>query len=79
MNIPREYDDEAGRLRTHPVLLPKEDVAGTMTAANQNILKETNGKVSFAPTVSFAQRKSLIQKVRKIPKSQRTKTKSMPQ
>ena len=79
MNVPKEYDDKAERLQTHPILLPKEDVPGTMSATDKAVLKKTKGKVSFAPCVSFAQQKSLRQRVRKMPKSQRIKTKLMPQ
>ena len=69
MNVPKDYDDAAERMSTHPLLLPKEDVPGTVPAADKAVLENTNGKVYFAPNISFAQRKSLRQKVRRIPKS----------
>ena len=79
MDVPKDYDDEAERLSTHSLLRSNEDVPGTMTAADKTVLKKTNDKVSFAPCVSFVQRKSLKQPVRRTPKTQGTKTKSMPQ
>ena len=77
MNVPKEYDDEEERPRTHPLLLPKEDIPGTMTATDKVVLKKTNDKILFAPNVSFAQRKPLRRSVRRIPKPQGTKKKSV--
>ena len=34
MNVPEDYDDEAERLRTHPLLLPKEDDPTTLSTAD---------------------------------------------
>ena len=74
MNVPKDYDDAAERMSTHPLLLPKEDVPGTVPAADKTVLKKTNNKISFAKNVSFTQQKSLRTLVHRIPK-----TMSMPQ
>ena len=50
MNIPKEYDDEAGRLLTHPLLLPKEDISGIMSAAdNRGSTELTLTRYSYVP------------------------------
>ena len=56
MNVSKEYDDEVERLSTHPILLPKEDAPGTISAAEKAVLKKTNDKISFAPSMSLVQK-----------------------
>ena len=73
MNVPKVCYDEVERLSAHPLLLLKEDITGTVSAADKAVMKKTNDKISFAQNVSFTQRKSLRTTVRRIPK-----TKSMP-
>ena len=60
MNVPKDYDDAAERISTHPLLLPKEDVPGTVPAADKTVLKKTDDKIPFAPHVFFV-RKLLIE------------------
>ena len=79
MNVPKEYDDDVECLIIHPLLLPKEDVPGIMTAADKVILKKTNDKIYFAPDVSFVQQTSLTPQIPRIKKIQGTRKKSMPQ
>ena len=67
-DIPKEYDDEAECLLTHPLLLLKEDVQGIMSTADKAVLGKTHDRLSFALHVSFAH---------KTPTE--TETKSMPQ
>ena len=56
MNVPKQYNDEAERLWTHPLLLPKEDVPCTIYVADKAVLDKTNDKISFMPRVLFAQK-----------------------
>ena len=79
MNVPMNYDDEAERLLTHPLLLPKEDKSETMSTADKNVLKKTTNNISFAPNVKFTQRTLLRPKVPRINEEQETRQKSMPQ
>ena len=51
MNAPQDYDDDAERLRTHPLLLPKqEEKSEEMSTEDKNVLKKTTNKIVFAPT-----------------------------
>ena len=51
MNAPQDYDDDAERLRTHPLLLPKqEEESEEMSTEDKNVLKKTTNKIVFAPT-----------------------------
>ena len=51
MNIPQDYDDDAERLRTHPLPLPKqEEESEEMSTEDKNVLKKTTNKIVFAPT-----------------------------
>ena len=43
MNIPKDYDDEAERLLAHPLLLPNEDISGTITASHKAVLQFGDG------------------------------------
>ena len=52
MIVPTYYDDDAERLRTHPILLPKEDDSKTSSTADKNVLKKTTDDISFAPDIS---------------------------
>ena len=66
MNVPMNYDDEAERLLTHPLLPPKEDKPGTMSTADKIVLKKTTINISFAPDVKFVQWTLLILDVPRI-------------
>ena len=70
MNVPTDYDDEAERLRMHPLLLPKEDEAKPLSTAEKNVLKKTTNNISFAPDVKFTQRTILRPNVPRINKEQ---------
>ena len=59
MNVPTDYDDEAERLCTHPLLLPKDDDSEGLSNADKNVLKKTTNNISFAPDVKFTQQKLL--------------------
>ena len=58
MNVRKEYNNEAERILTPPLLLLHEDVTGTISGADKAVLKKTNDKITFAPRVSFAQKPS---------------------
>ena len=79
MNVPMDYDDDAERLRTHPLLLPKEDKSETMSTADKHVLKKTTNNFSFAPDVKLTQRILLRPKVPRLNKEQEARQKSMPQ
>ena len=68
MNVPQDYDDEAERLRTHPLLLPKEDDSTKLSTADKNVLNKTTNNSSFAPDVKFTQRTLLRSNVQRINK-----------
>ena len=53
MNVPQDYDDEAERLRTHPLLLPKEDDSTKLSTVDKNVLNKTSTNISFAPDDKF--------------------------
>ena len=59
MNVPTDYDDEAERLRTHPLLLHKEDDSKELSEVDKNVLKKATNNTSFAPNVKFTQQKLL--------------------
>ena len=44
MNVPQDYDDEAERLRTHPLLLPNEDDSTTLSTVDITVLNKTTNK-----------------------------------
>ena len=77
MNVPTDYDDEAERLRTHPLLLPKEDDSKELSEADKNVLKKTTNNISFTPDVKFTQRTTLRRYVQRINKEQNTRQESM--
>ena len=79
MNVPEDYDDEAERLRTHPLLLPKEDDSTTLSTADITVLNKTTNKISFAPDVKFTQRTLLRPIVPRIKKQQNGRQKSVRQ
>ena len=68
MNVPSDYDDEAERLRTHPLLLPKEEDSKELSEADKHVLKNTTNNISFAPAVKFTQQTLLRPHVPKIVK-----------
>ena len=70
MNVPQDYDDEAERLRTHPLLLPKEDDSTKLSTADTNVLNKTTNKISFAPDVKFTQQILIRPNVPRINKEQ---------
>ena len=78
MNVPKDYDDDAERLRTHPLLLPKEDNSGELSTENKNVLKKTTNNISLALDVKFIQRTLLRPQVLK-PQMKEMGQKSMPQ
>ena len=43
MGIPENYDDEAERIRTHPMLLPKSKEAGVVPARDLQVLSKALG------------------------------------
>ena len=47
MNVPIDYNDDAERLFTHPLLLPKEDKPGTMSTAEKNCIKKYDQQYFF--------------------------------
>ena len=53
MNVPKEYDGEAERLLTHPLLLPKQDIPNIITKPDKAALKKTNDTISLARRVFF--------------------------
>ena len=55
MNVPTDYDDNAERLRTHPLLLPKEDDSKRLSTADKNFLKKMTNHIYFALDVKFTQ------------------------
>ena len=79
MNVPRDYDDEAERLRTHPLLLPKEDESKGLSTVDKNVLKKTTNNNSFAPDVKFTHRTLIRPNVPRINKKQNTRQKSVRQ
>ena len=79
MNVPQDYDDEAERLRTHPLLLPKEDDSTKLSTAVIIVLNKTTNKTSFAPDVKFTQRTLLRPNVPRINKQQNVRQKSVRQ
>ena len=56
MNVPQDYDDEAERLRTHHLLLPKDDDSTKLSTADIIVLNKTTNKIAFAPDVKLTQR-----------------------
>ena len=70
MNVPQDYDDEAERIRTHPLLLTKEDDSKKFSTADKNVLKKTTINISFALDVKFTQRTLLRPKVPRLNKEQ---------
>ena len=79
MHAPMDYDDDAERLRTHLLLLLKEDKSETMSTADKNFPKKTTNNISLAPNVKFTQRTLLRPNVPRINKEQGTRQKLMPQ
>ena len=79
MNVPPDYDDGAERLRTHPLLLPKEDDSTKLSTADTNVLNMATNKISFAPDVKFTQQTLLRPNVPRINKQQNVKQKSVRQ
>ena len=79
MNVPINYEGEAEHLRTHPLLLPKEDKSEKMSTADKNVLKKTTNNISFAPNVKFTQQTLLRPNVPRINKKQNTRQKSVRQ
>ena len=79
MDVPQDYDNEAERLRTHPLLLPKEDDSTKLSTANKNVLNKTTNNVSFVPDVKFTQRTPLRPNVPRINKEKNTRQKSVQQ
>ena len=73
MRVSKVCYDDVERLSTPSLLLLKEDITGTLLAADKAVMKKTNNKIYFAQNISFTQRKSLRTTVRRI-----SKTKSMP-
>ena len=56
INVPQDYDDDAERLRTHPLLLPKqEEETEELSTEEKNVLKKTTNNISFSPNVKFAE------------------------
>ena len=60
MGIPENYDDEAGRVRTHSLLLPKPGEAGVVPSADLQVLAKALGvkggdHEESTPTVTPAQ------------------------
>ena len=55
MNVPQDYDDDAERLRTHPLLLPKQEETEEMPTEDKNVLKKTTKNISFSPSVKFTE------------------------
>ena len=56
MNIPQDYDNDAERLRTHPLLLPKqEEESEELSTEDKNVLKKTTNNISFSPSVKFTE------------------------
>ena len=43
MGIPENYDDEAERVRTHPMLLPKPKKAGVVSSGDLQVLSKALG------------------------------------
>ena len=43
MGVPEDYDDDAERVRTHPLLLPKPDKAGVVPPEDLKVLAKTIG------------------------------------
>ena len=43
MEISEDYDDEAERVRTHPLLLPKPKEAGVVSSSNLQVLSKALG------------------------------------
>ena len=78
-NVPTDYDDEAEHLRTHPLLLTKEDDSKGLSTADKNIIKKTTNNISFAPDVKFTQRTLLRPNVPRINKEHNTRQESMQQ
>ena len=79
MNVPQDCDDEAERLRTHPLLLLKEDDSTKLSTADTIVLNKTTNKISFARDVNFTQRTLLRPNVPRINKKQNTRQKSVRQ
>ena len=78
MNVLKDYDDDAERLSTHALLLPREDNSGELSTENKNVLKKTTNNISFAPDVKFVQRTLLRPQVPKL-QTKEIGQKSMPQ
>ena len=56
MNAPQDYDDDAERLRTHPLLLPEqEEETEEMSTEDKNVLKKTTNNISFSTSVKFTE------------------------
>ena len=77
MNVLQDYDDKAERLRTHPLLLLKEDDPTKLSTADTVVLNKTTNNISFAPDVKFTQRTLLKTNVPRINKQQNTRQKSV--
>ena len=73
MNVPQDYDDEDERLRTHSLLLLKEDDSTKLSTADKNVLNKTTNNISFAQDVKFTQRTLLRPNVPIINKDQNTR------
>ena len=67
MNAPKDYNNKAEHLRTHPLLLPKEDDPGIVISADKAVLKKTNDKISFSPRVSLAKKTPIGTKKKSMP------------
>ena len=77
MNVPQHYNDEAEHLRTHPLLLPKEDDSTKLSTADTNVLNKTTNNISFAPDVKFTQWTLRRPNVPRIKMEQNTRQKSV--
>ena len=55
MNVPQDYDDDTESLRTHPLLLPKEEETEEMWTEDKNVLKKTINNILFSPSVKFTE------------------------
>ena len=56
MNVPEDYDNDVERLRTHPLLLLKqEEESEEMSTEDKNVLKKTSHNVLFSPSVKFSE------------------------
>ena len=81
MNVTQDYDDDTERLRTYPLLLPKQDETQEMSTEDQNVLKKTTNSILFSPSIEFTEQfqRTLLRPQGTLIRKQGTGQDSIPQ